>query len=100
MKNLKLKLEDLAVESFATGDAERQRGTVHGHSGFPDCDTYYLKMTCGATCVGSCGAASCLCNSEGHTCISWCPSYTMGPERYCQSMFEPGCPNHTAACPY
>ncbi len=30
MTKIALKIEDLAVESFATGDAEAQRGTVHG----------------------------------------------------------------------
>lgn len=30
-KKIRLRLEELAVESYATGDGAQQRGTVHGH---------------------------------------------------------------------
>ncbi|HEX8692711.1 MAG TPA: hypothetical protein VF746_09845 [Longimicrobium sp.] len=46
MKKLTLNLEALAVESFATDDAERgAKGTVHAHN-----HTRGGHVTCGGTC--------------------------------------------------
>ncbi|HEX8394863.1 MAG TPA: pinensin family lanthipeptide [Longimicrobium sp.] len=39
MTKIALKIEDLAVESFATGEAEAPRGTVHGAGITPVCGT-------------------------------------------------------------
>src|SRR3982751_4448141 len=60
MSHRKLKLEDLAVESFhTTGDARPASGTVMGHAEAPALDTQ--GTTCqGATCEGNtCGYATC-----------------------------------------
>jgi hypothetical protein len=43
---MKLKLDDIRVDSFATANAAtEQRGTVHGHASL-------LLITCRATCPG------------------------------------------------
>ena len=46
MKKLKLELDELAVETFETGDAEALPGTVHARQ---DCVTYSCAGTCGAS---------------------------------------------------
>jgi len=64
MGKLTLKLDNLAVESFETGDEHRRRGTVRGHdtvetewcTGYPDCGV--SKPQCQTphnTCYGTCG---------------------------------------------
>lgn len=42
----KLKLEELAVESFEAGAADAMPGTVHARQ---DCVTYSCQGTCGAS---------------------------------------------------
>lgn len=56
MKKLALKLDDLAVESFATDEKpDAERGTVHGHYG-----TNHTDMTCDQiSCFSGCN--TCLC---------------------------------------
>lgn len=69
----KLRLEDLAVESFGTtGTAEQERGTVRGHSGasYVEC----TRDTCGPfTCSGSYDYTFCDCNTlNNFTCPDNC----------------------------
>ncbi len=44
MKKLNLKLENLAVESFATGENEQAEGTVHARSG--ECGSSGIGRDC------------------------------------------------------
>jgi hypothetical protein len=62
MSKLTLKVENLAVESFDTGDEQRRRGTVRGHdtvetewcTGYPECISKHCQ-TPYDTCYGTCG---------------------------------------------
>jgi hypothetical protein len=72
MKKLKLSLEELRVESFATGAATRAEGTVHGHA--PQTRN---QNTCQATC-----AATCLFSCEG-TCQYTCKCVFTEPVQTC-----------------
>lgn len=67
MRKLKLELEELTVQSFATADARRLRGTAHAHDAtLPDDggDTIIAPgdtepgMNC-FTCELSCGTRGC-----------------------------------------
>ena len=78
MKKLKLDLEDLAVESFATTpEAGRDGGTVFGQQctcytqcTCPGCPTCAGYGTCDASCNGTCAAS---CNGTcGATCDGSC----------------------------
>lgn len=85
MKKLKLGLEELAVESFDTTPAHRERGTVVGEQctcptactcpGCPTCDNtcpYTCDdQTCPAcpTCAESCGGT---CPGQGFSCNESC----------------------------
>lgn len=70
MGKLTLKVENLAVESFDTGDEQGRRGTVRGNdtvatewcTGYPDCISKFCQ-TKFDTCYGTCG------------CTQNCPSY-------------------------
>jgi hypothetical protein len=75
MKRLKLNVEELLVESFASTDAPTsRRGTVHAHAqatyacteGWDSCQTQ--EESCGGTCIdpGTCGYFS--------QCMGWCES--------------------------
>ncbi len=69
MKKLSLKLDDLQVASFDTGETGEDRGTVHGHDhSRPPHDT--CRNTCDCitnynTCLEPCGTT--LCGSEVDT---------------------------------
>lgn len=61
MKSLKLKLDDLQIESFTTSAPSTERGTVNGHSGDYGCNSDICttepsnpnRASCpGFTCVG------------------------------------------------
>jgi hypothetical protein len=81
MRKLKLDLEDLAVESFATtAEPRRESGTVFGQQctcytqctcpGCPTCDASCNGTcggTCGASCNGTCGD-TCNCPTADYTC--------------------------------
>lgn len=83
MGKLKLNLEDLKVESFATTpDARARRGTVFGQTHLPDCNTQgctegctmandtCIGPTCGESCAGwGCGSAPC---TQEQTCPDTC----------------------------
>jgi len=75
MGKLTLKIDDLQVDSFETGDEHRRSGTVRGHdtvetewcTGYPDCGV--SKPQCQTprdTCYGSCGCTQ-NCASAGCT---------------------------------
>ena len=55
LKKLKLDLDALAVESFATDRGAAARGTVRAHTAAPAC--HYVETENAPTCV----AASCNC---------------------------------------
>lgn len=67
MKKLKLNVEALRVESFSPGNAEPERGTVHGHARYTDpavcpwSNNWYCSVGDGCTwdpytCYNTCGA--------------------------------------------
>lgn len=76
----KLNLNDLSVESFATGAYPERRGTVQANSGVsafghPGCQTYGCTNT----------------NSEDYnTCLSACEN-TEGPQNSCAALIHTGC---------
>ena len=95
---LKLKLEDLQIDSFSTTPVKREKGTVYGEQctcptactcpGCPTCDAS-CNGTCGGTCDASCNGTcgdSCDCGTFD-TCISCeygCHTYeTVGERRFC-----------------
>jgi hypothetical protein len=64
MKKLKLEMEDLSVESFATSQAAGPRGTVEAHNTF-------FGQTCGAerTCgPQTCGEMYCVIGTDPINC--------------------------------
>ena len=78
---IRLNLDALRIESFATGDAPaRERGTVHGHARTDRCQTNdCTPATCGTECIGTfaetCQESFCVgtCGlSCGGTCIDSC----------------------------
>jgi hypothetical protein len=91
MKKLKLDLEDLSVESFATTPEPRaEGGTVFGQQctcytqctcpGCPTCDAS-CNGTCDASCNGTCGGtcgATCDASCNG-TCDGGCDPYSCLP---------------------
>ncbi|HEU0051883.1 MAG TPA: hypothetical protein VFQ39_01855 [Longimicrobium sp.] len=70
-KKLSLKLDELNVETFATGDARDPRGTVHGHISKPACDTD-LRGDCNPSIPETCPPVDTTC---GHA-ISCAPGLT------------------------
>ena len=93
---IKLDLDALSVESFATSVAEARRGTVHGHISETTCDlracdcgtsagAYCTDISC-VTCDETCGYS---CNGTCHentcaTCNESCGQYcTTGPVIVC-----------------
>lgn len=56
-KKLSLELDELQVDSFATGQGQARRGTVKANSGSLGCTEYFscLADTCGASCYNTCG---------------------------------------------
>ncbi len=85
MKKLKLDLEDLSVESFATTPEPRaEGGTVFGQQctcytqctcpGCPTCDAS-CNGTCGGTCDASCNGTcgdTCNCPTGDYSCAGDC----------------------------
>ena len=75
MRKLALKLDDLAVDSFDTGDERGRRGTVRGHdtiesewcTGYPDCGVSKACQTPYDTCYGTCG-----CTENCDTYFPYC----------------------------
>jgi hypothetical protein len=82
MKKIKLELDALRVESFATDAARPARGTVRGralaggcNTDAPDCD----DITCGPSCIGPCTSDGALAANavaiDGSNPIRTDPSY-------------------------
>ncbi|HEX6371611.1 MAG TPA: hypothetical protein VF006_22010 [Longimicrobium sp.] len=78
---LKLKLEDLAVDSFDTHAPLKPRGTVFGEQctcytqcTCPGCPTCANYNTCDASCNGTCASCDASCNGTcaGDTCGDSC----------------------------
>lgn len=65
MRKVKLDLDELAVESFATADGESEvRGTVHGHDATELCTRFMTRCyqdTCAFSCDGSCVGGQQVC---------------------------------------
>ncbi len=88
MKKLRLEMDELRVESFATDAAAGEAGTVHGHS-YPNAclppsgsdepfvDTCGYATCAGDTCWQSCGG-SCNCGGSG-----WCQPQESAGYTYC-----------------
>jgi hypothetical protein len=76
----KLKIDDLAVESFSTGkdDLARTRGTVRGASGYTNCGLTLIEESCASpcpiethetcyrTCLDTCGVK---CETRDASCV-------------------------------
>lgn len=75
MKKLRLALDEIAVESFEVADAEKARGTVHGH-----------HPTAWGTCTCECSADT--------ECVdgSWHP-LSCGPTDCNDTACDMFCPN-------
>jgi len=76
MGKLALKIEELNVDSFATGDARSRAGTVRGNdtietewcTGYPDCGVSKPECkTPNYTCYGTCG-----CTENCETISPYC----------------------------
>ena len=80
MNKLRLQLEDIAVESFATHEAVPRRGTVAanattGNQIICDCPTNGYENTCRTcSCEGTCDAS---CDGTCNTCAG-CGSASCG----------------------
>jgi hypothetical protein len=81
MNKLKLRLEDLRIDSFDTTAPQKSKGTVFGEQctcytqctcpGCPTCDAS-CNGTCDASCNGTCAAS---CNGTCASCDGTC-AYT------------------------
>lgn len=88
MNKLKLRLEDLCIDSFSTTTVRREKGTVYGEQctcytqctcpGCPTCDA-----SCGGTCPAPCGSGGTCDFSCGGTC-----DYTCGGGGTCDVTCE------------
>jgi hypothetical protein len=77
MHKLKLRLDDLQVDTFQTTVVQKEKGTVFGEQctchtqctcpGCPTCDA-----TCNGTCAASCNGTCNGCNPSGATCGATC----------------------------
>lgn len=70
MNKMKLRLEDLSVDSFDTTRAARERGTVFGEQYCSCGGTCAGQPTCDVTCPQTCDDWSCNESCEG-TCAGW-----------------------------
>ena len=105
MNKLKLRLDDLRVDTFQTTPVKKEKGTVFGEQctcwtnctcpGCPTCDAS-CNGTCDASCNGTCGGscagtcdASCggtcdwtcdyTCNCSDYSCDYTCDGYATTP---------------------
>jgi hypothetical protein len=77
MKKIKLELESLEVESFATDEGEEAvRGTVHGH--LPRSQDIFCVSRAPSieSDLGSCGGSCAPTCVEYYTCVNWSCYYT------------------------
>ena len=102
MKKLKLRLDDLQVDSFQTTMVRKEKGTVFGEQctcrtqctcpGCPTCDAS-CNGTCGASCNGTCDAScygtcgdTCDCVSND-TCYDTCAGSCGTCQFSCDDMY-------------
>ena len=99
MKKFRLDLEDLAIDSFSTTYAKREKGTVYGEQctcptacTCPGCPTCDASCTCGVSCGGTCGVTcdffyggTCDASCGGDTCDYTCAGFATrgGPNQQC-----------------
>ena len=101
MHKLKLKLEDLQIDSFSTTQVKKEKGTVYGEQctcptactcpGCPTCDAS-CNGTCGGTCEASCNGTcgdTCDCGTWDYysceSCYYGCYTYqTRNEDGFCQ----------------
>jgi hypothetical protein len=92
MNKLKLRLDDLRVETFDTAAGEKEKGTVLGHQpctcptactcpGCPTCDE-----TCPETCAGLSCPYSCDYSCQIGTCQATCQNFAGAPCTWGQPM--------------
>jgi hypothetical protein len=78
MKTLRLRLEDLQVDTFQTASVVKERGTVFGNQwSLPEQGSCNNDETCGSTCGEACPTASC----EYFTCAGWVSRW--GRDQFC-----------------
>jgi hypothetical protein len=86
MKKLKLRLDDLRVDTFDTSAGRKEKGTVFGEQ----C-TCYTQCTCPGcpTCYASCnGSCDASCNG---TCGDTCDASCQGTCDYCGPSYANTC---------
>jgi hypothetical protein len=83
MKKVRLDLEALSVESFATADGGAERGTVRG-----------FASDLAASCYDTCVAIGAPCGSENQTYVESCVAGAC-PDSYWQQCGEPSATNPT-----
>jgi hypothetical protein len=96
MNKLKLKLDELAVESFATCGTEREKGTVFAEA--CTCPGVTCANTCPATCAYTCDDATCpQCPTCAATCANTCddPSCNGTCGFSCWDTCGRGCQDYT-----
>jgi hypothetical protein len=90
MQAHKLRLDDLAVESFPTSEAGSFGGTVHGHSGMEDETEDGTILTICVSCEGSCPPKHTCVDTcpPRHSCVTCPPQYTCAPPCHAQGETE------------
>ena len=90
MGKRKLKLDELAVETFWATSPSHERGTVMAHGTFgPACQGGTWGLSCGGTCLDSC-AETCFCRTNG--------VFTCYPEDSCNPDATCGCSEYAVQC--
>lgn len=100
MRKLKLRLDDLRVDTFQTTAVRREKGTVFGEQctcntqcTCPGCPTCYASCngTCDASCNGTC-VASCNCGGADtvydDTCYDTCAASCVSCQFSCDDMYS------------
>lgn len=87
MKKLRLDLDELAVESFDTRGAEKEKGTVVGEQQCSCGGTCYPQATCPQTCAYTCDDPTCAYTCDDATCAG----FTCGFESCGGTCFNSRC---------
>ena len=106
MNKLKLRLDDLQVDTFQTTSAPKQKGTVFGEQ--CTCWTYCGQNTCpgcptcNASCNGSCdvscnGSCAVTCDAS---CYGTCDGYTCDYSCECTTETQATSPDPRQPCMY
>jgi hypothetical protein len=104
MKKLKLQLDDLIVESFATAAERDGRGTVQGHYSCNTCEDLDCSVNCtGGTCGPNPTAQVGCVSGSGPVCGPSASDVNMGcstGEAGCRTLYEwTGCDQSCAFGP-